>query len=145
LAASFFVTALTAANQQPNNLANAVWIVGAIIMDVVSLIRLPPRVVIIDVRSIAATPGMLVLSCVMRPTTPSVGLLAVGGIVLELTGATATQVARIHMGQHFGLLPANRGIVTRVLSHSCAIRFTWAGSRCAPAMPFRFRVRGTPC
>jgi protein-S-isoprenylcysteine O-methyltransferase Ste14 len=113
LAASFFVAALPAANQQPNNLANTIWIVGAIIMGVFSLIRLPPRIVIISVRSIAATAGMLVLPCMMRPTMPSTGVLAIGGILLELVGVTATQVARIYMGQHFGLLPANRGIVTR--------------------------------
>jgi protein-S-isoprenylcysteine O-methyltransferase Ste14 len=113
LAASFFVAALPAANQRVNNLANTIWIVGAIIMGVFSLIRLPPRVVIISVRSIAATAGMLVLPCMMRPTTPSVGLIALGGIALEIIGVTATQVARIYMGQHFGLLPANRGIVTR--------------------------------
>jgi protein-S-isoprenylcysteine O-methyltransferase Ste14 len=56
---------------------------------------------------------MLVLPCMMRPTTPSTGLLALVGIALELVGVTARLVARIYMGQHFGLLPANRGIVTR--------------------------------
>jgi hypothetical protein len=34
LAASFFVAALPAANQRPNNLANTIWIVGAIIIGV---------------------------------------------------------------------------------------------------------------
>jgi protein-S-isoprenylcysteine O-methyltransferase Ste14 len=87
--------------------------VGANIMGVFSLIRLPSRVVVISVRSIAATAGMLVLPCMMRPTTPSVGSFALYGIARELIGATATQVARIYMGQHFGLLPANRGILTR--------------------------------
>jgi hypothetical protein len=46
------VTALPAAKQQPNNLANTIWIVGAIIAGLFSLVRIPPRIVIISVHSI---------------------------------------------------------------------------------------------
>ena len=33
-------------------------------------------------------------------------------LILELLGVTLTQVARIYMGRSFGILPANRGIVS---------------------------------
>jgi protein-S-isoprenylcysteine O-methyltransferase Ste14 len=112
LATSFFVAALPAANSHHTSLANSVWIVGAIVMGVFSLIRIPPRTVMINLRSISATAGMLMLPCLMRPGVASVGLFATAGLAFELIGVVATQVARIYMGRSFGLLPANRGIVT---------------------------------
>jgi len=112
LAASFFVAALPAAASYQSSLANGIWIAGAIVMGVFSLIRLPPRTVMINARSIAATGGMLVLPCLMRPGVASAGFIAAIGLALEGMGVFGTQIARIYMGRSFGLLPANRGIVT---------------------------------
>jgi protein-S-isoprenylcysteine O-methyltransferase Ste14 len=39
-------------------------------------------------------------------------MIATIGLILELLGVLLTQIARIYMGRSFGLLPANRGIVS---------------------------------
>ncbi|HUY28588.1 MAG TPA: methyltransferase [Candidatus Binataceae bacterium] len=113
LAASFFVAALPSANQNHIGLANAVWIVGAIIMGVFSLVRVPPKTAIVNARAIAATAGMLVIPVLMRPEAPATGILAGVGIALEIGGVVLSQVARIYMGRSFGILPANRGLVSK--------------------------------
>ena len=113
LASSFFVAALPSANQAPIDLANAVWIIGAVIMGVFSLVRLPPKTAMVTVPAIAASAGMLVIPCLMRPVSPSTGWLMVAGIVLEMVGVALSQIARIYMGRSFGILPANRGLVSK--------------------------------
>jgi protein-S-isoprenylcysteine O-methyltransferase Ste14 len=40
-------------------------------------------------------------------------LLAIAGIVFEVVGVALSQAARIYMGRNFGILPANRGVVSR--------------------------------
>ncbi|MGC1338374.1 MAG: methyltransferase [Candidatus Binataceae bacterium] len=113
LASSFFVAALPSANQAPIDLANAIWIIGAVIMGAFSLVRLPPKTAMVTVPAIAASAGMLVIPCLMRPVSPSDGLLAIVGIALELIGVALSQIARIYMGRSFGILPANRGLVLK--------------------------------
>lgn len=113
LASSFFVAALPSANQAPIDLANAVWIIGAVIMGAFSLVRLPPKTAMVTVPAIAASAGMLVIPCLMRPVSPSTGWLMVAGIVLEMVGVALSQIARIYMGRSFGILPANRGLVSK--------------------------------
>ena len=49
----------------------------------------------------------------MRPTAMSTGALATTGLIFELFGVVLTQVARVYMGRSFGILPANRGIVSK--------------------------------
>jgi len=49
----------------------------------------------------------------MRPTNLSSGALATTGLVLELLGVMLTQVSRVYMGRSFGILPANRGVVSK--------------------------------
>jgi protein-S-isoprenylcysteine O-methyltransferase Ste14 len=49
----------------------------------------------------------------MRPTAMSAGALATTGLIFELFGVVLTQVARVYMGRSFGILPANRGIVSK--------------------------------
>jgi protein-S-isoprenylcysteine O-methyltransferase Ste14 len=56
---------------------------------------------------------MLILPCFMRPISLSTGALATVGLVFELLGVVLTQVARVYMGRSFGILPANRGIVSK--------------------------------
>jgi protein-S-isoprenylcysteine O-methyltransferase Ste14 len=49
----------------------------------------------------------------MRPVHQSVGAIATAGLIFELFGVALTQVARVYMGRSFGVLPANRGIVSK--------------------------------
>ncbi len=116
LAASFFIAMIPAARALTWNvagLANLVWLCGAAIMAILSFVRTAPRSTMVNMWTVAATGGMLVLPCLMRPIAPSAGLLALGGVVLELLGIALTQVARVYMGRSFGILPANRGVVSQ--------------------------------
>ncbi len=90
-----------------------VWLTGAAIMAVMTFARFAPRSVTVSLATIVATGGMMILPCFMRPTNLSTGALATTGLILELFGVALTQVARIYMGRSFGLLPANRGIVSK--------------------------------
>ncbi len=113
---SFFIAMIPAARALSwslAGLANLVWLSGAAIMGILSFVRTPPRSTLVNARTVATTAGMLLLPCLMRPIGPSVGGLAVGGVVLELLGIALTQVARVYMGRSFGVLPANRGVVSK--------------------------------
>ena len=115
LAASFLVAMLPAGRELSFTLAgaaNVVWVTGAAIMAVMSFARFAPRSATVNSRTIVATGAMLILPCLMRPTSPSAGMLATTGLILELLGVLMTQIARVYMGRSFGLLPANRGIVS---------------------------------
>lgn len=116
LAASFLLATLPGARELKFSLAgaaNMVWLTGAAIMAVVSFARFAPRSATVNLRTIAASGGMMILPCFMRPTHLSTGGLATTGLILELFGVLLTQVSRVYMGRSFGLLPANRGIVSR--------------------------------
>jgi protein-S-isoprenylcysteine O-methyltransferase Ste14 len=93
--------------------ANIVWVSGAAIMAVMSFARFAPRSATVNVRTIAASGAMLILPAFMRPTDLSSGALVTTGFIFELFGVVLTQVARIYMGRSFGVLPANRGIVSK--------------------------------
>jgi protein-S-isoprenylcysteine O-methyltransferase Ste14 len=112
LALLFFVALIPAKSQYHSGLANDVWLAGAVLMGVLSLVRLPPRSAMVNLRSILSTAAMMTIPALMRPGTSSVGLLADLAIVIELIGIAFTQVSRIYLGRRFGLLPANRGIVS---------------------------------
>ncbi len=116
LAVSFLLAMLPAARALSFTLAgaaNLVWLTGAAIMAIMSFARFAPRTSAVNWRTLAATGGMLVLPCFMRPTAMSTGALATTGLIFELFGVVLTQVARVYMGRSFGILPANRGIVSR--------------------------------
>jgi protein-S-isoprenylcysteine O-methyltransferase Ste14 len=110
LALTFFAL-IPAKAQYHSELANDIWIVGAGLMGVLSLVRLPPRSAMVDARSILATAAMMIIPVLMRPGTSSTGVLADAAIIVEFIGVAFTQIARLYLGRHFGLLPANRGIV----------------------------------
>jgi protein-S-isoprenylcysteine O-methyltransferase Ste14 len=93
--------------------ADIIWMVGAALMGIFSLIRVPPKTVTVSPRSIAATAGMMILPTLIKPGLASVGLLNQAGMALELIGVIFTQLARVYLGRSFGLLPANRGIVSK--------------------------------
>ena len=89
------------------------WLTGAAIMAIMSFARFAPRTSAVNWRTLAATGGMLILPGFMRPTAMSTGALATTGLIFELFGVVLTQVARVYMGRSFGILPANRGIVSK--------------------------------
>ena len=115
--AGFFLLAMLPAGRELKfslaGVANIVWLVGAAIMAVMSFARFAPRSVTVNLQTIAASGGMLILPCFMRPTHASDGALATAGLIFELFGVLLTQVARVYMGRSFGVLPANRGIVSK--------------------------------
>ncbi len=115
LAACFLLAALPGARELKFSLAgatNVVWLTGAAIMAVMTFARFAPRSATVNLSTIVATGGMMILPCFMRPTNLSTGALATAGLILELIGVVLTQVSRVYMGRSFGLLPANRGIVS---------------------------------
>src|SRR5271167_3778019 len=116
LAVSFLLAMLPAGREISFTLAgaaNVVWVTGAAIMAVMSFARFAPRSATVNLRTIAASGAMLILPRFMRPTNLSTGALATAGLVFELFGVVLTQVARVYMGRSFGVLPANRGIVSK--------------------------------
>jgi protein-S-isoprenylcysteine O-methyltransferase Ste14 len=115
LAVSFMLAMLPAGRELSFTLAgaaNVIWIAGAAIMAVTSFARFAPRSATVTLRTIVASGAMLILPCFMRPIDLSTGALATAGLALELFGVVLTQVARVYMGRSFGILPANRGIVS---------------------------------
>ena len=114
LALLFFVVLIP--TQSPlyrSTIATEIWFWGAVMMGVLSLLRVPPRSTMVNPRSILATGAMMVVPALLRPTPPaSTGWLAYAAIAIEIVGITYTQVARLYLGRRFGLLPANRGIVS---------------------------------
>ena len=116
LGISFFIAMIPAARALSWSLlgvANIIWLSGAAIMGILSFVRRPPRSTMVNARTIAATAGMLFLPCFMRPYGRSSGGLALCGVALELFGIALTQIARVYMGRSFGVLPANRGVVSK--------------------------------
>jgi protein-S-isoprenylcysteine O-methyltransferase Ste14 len=116
LAGSFLLAMLPAARALSFTLAgaaNVVWLTGAAIMAIMSFARFAPRTSAVNWRTLAATGGMLILPVFMRPTAMATGVLATTGLIFELFGVVLTQVARVYMGRSFGILPANRGIVSK--------------------------------
>ena len=116
LAVAFLLAAWPTAQKLALDLsgvANAVWVVGAAIMGVMCFARFAPRSTNVNPATLLTSGAMLILPGLMRPTTHSIGALGATGVVLELSGVALTQVARVYMGRSFGVLPANRGIVSK--------------------------------
>lgn len=116
LGASFLLALIPAGRELKFSLAGAasiVWIIGAAVMAVMSFARFAPRSTTVNLRTLAASGGMLILPWFMRPSHASAGALATTGLIFELSGVVLTQVSRVYMGRSFGILPANRGIVSK--------------------------------
>lgn len=84
---------------------------GAVLMGLLSLVRFPPTIAMVNARSLISTMVTVLAPVMMRPENPSVGLIAGCAVVIQLIGVVLTQIARLYLGRRFGLLPANRGIV----------------------------------
>lgn len=112
LAILFFGSLAPGALHYGTGVANLIWAVGAAVMGVLSLVRIPPNAAMVNLRSILAVAGMTLVPAQIRPTVASVGVLASCAVTLELVGVVLSQVGRLYMGRSFGLLPANRGVVS---------------------------------
>lgn len=117
---------LAARAGRPANFLSAwISIVCAVVMALLSLVRAAPREARTDYQAWVALSGMVILGLLLRPLPRSAALThptpaamvfeAVGvvGVVFQLSGLFLMQVALLYLGWHFGLLPANRGLVTR--------------------------------
>ena len=113
MAVTFFGAVLPKARHFEYGPANFIWVTGAIIMGVMSLVRFPPRAAMMNSKAFASTVATFVLPALVRPAPASVGILASIAIGMEVCGLVLSQVARIYMGRSFGILPGNRGIVTK--------------------------------
>jgi protein-S-isoprenylcysteine O-methyltransferase Ste14 len=110
----FFAALIPHAAGFDGGVANWIWIVGAFLMGVMSLVRVPPTAVAINSRTVLATAIMVVTPpLLMNNAAPSTGVLAIAALTVELVGVIITQSARLYLGRKFALLPANRGIVSR--------------------------------
>lgn len=113
MALTFFGAALPKARHFEYGPANFIWVTGAIAMGLMSLVRFPPRAAMMNVNAFVANAAAMILPALVRPAPPSMGLIASIAIAMELAGVVLSQVARIYMGRSFGILPGNRGIVTK--------------------------------
>lgn len=112
LALLFFVGLIPGIHHYASGVADVIWAVGAGLMGLFSLVRVPPKTVTVNIRTISATAGMMMIPTLMQPSASAAGLLYKTGVVVELAGVLFTQAARVYLGRSFGLLPANRGIVS---------------------------------
>jgi len=95
-----------------SGVADQIWIVGAVLMGFLMLIRQPSKAVTITTSALIATGISMVLPLMMTPDHPSRGPMAIAGIGVEITGVIVGQGSRLYLGRRFALLPANRGVVT---------------------------------
>ncbi len=114
VAASFIVAAIPNARHFFRSPADAIWTIGAILMAAMSLVRIAPKAARLDLRAFLSTIfPVFLLPCLLGADTASSGMLAWTGIALESIGVALSQIARIYMGRSFGILPGNRGIVSK--------------------------------
>lgn len=112
MAGFFFAAVAPQAVHLHSSLADLIWIIGAGTMGLFSLVRRAPVTARVDFISIAVFGLVILIPALMRTAAPATGLLAASGIATEVAGVLFSQVARIYLGRSFGILPANRGIVT---------------------------------
>jgi protein-S-isoprenylcysteine O-methyltransferase Ste14 len=95
-----------------NSFSNLIWIAGAALMGLFALVRVAPKTELVSFSTITATGGMMLIPLLMVAEPGPGGWLSRSGEAFELAGILLTQVSRLYLGRSFGLLPANRGIVT---------------------------------
>jgi protein-S-isoprenylcysteine O-methyltransferase Ste14 len=114
VAASFVVAAIPNMRHFFRSPADAIWTVGAVLMAVMSLVRIAPKAARLDLRAFLSTIfPVFLLPCLLHADGASSGLLAGSGVGLELFGVALSQISRVYMGRSFGILPGNRGIVSK--------------------------------
>ncbi len=112
--AALYLAVLTpgAKSNWGSSLANRIWFVGCVLIGLLTLIRRPAAHYDAGWRSLSANAGELLTPLLMRTGTSVAGPLAGVAIALELAGVVLTQAGRLFMGRGFGLLPANRGVIS---------------------------------
>ncbi|HVA81372.1 MAG TPA: methyltransferase [Candidatus Binataceae bacterium] len=113
IALMFFTALAPNALRFGGGVANQVWLAGAVVMGCLSLIRVAPVRVSADIGSLIATGGALMAGAMIRVGPASAGMAGSAAIAIEIAGIAISQVSRIYLGRSFGLLPANRGIVSK--------------------------------
>jgi protein-S-isoprenylcysteine O-methyltransferase Ste14 len=112
LAGLFFSTLFFGAFVHINSLSDLIWISGAALMGVFALVRVAPKTVLISFGTLAATAGMMLIPLLLKSQPSPHRWLSRSGETIELAGIIISQVSRVYLGRSFGLLPANRGIVS---------------------------------
>lgn len=112
LALLFFVEVVPTALHYGTDAADYIWAIGAIFMGLLSLVRLPPKTSTVTFSSIAATAGMMLIPGAMRLSPQSAGTLYAAAVAIEFAAVILEQLGRLYLGRRFGLLPANRGVVS---------------------------------
>jgi protein-S-isoprenylcysteine O-methyltransferase Ste14 len=133
----------TAPDARRGNLYAWIWIVCALVMAVLSLMRAVPREARTDYQAVIATSAMMILPLLMRPPARAASLslttLGAVGVIFQLAGLLLMQVAWLYLGRHFGLLPANRGVVVRgpfrLIRHPVYAAWLLTGSGTSMAAP----------
>ena len=114
VASSFIIAAIPNASHFFRGPADAIWTIGAVAMAAMSLVRIAPKAARADLVAFLSTIfPVFLLPCLLRAEGASSGLLAWSGVGLELLGVALSQVSRVYMGRSFGILPGNRGIVSK--------------------------------
>ncbi len=113
LAVFFFSGILRGAFAPTHSLADIIWMVGAALMGLFALVRVAPKAELVTFATLSATGGMMLIPMLLRAAPGPHGLLYREGEAVQLAGILISQISRIYLGRSFGLLPANRGIVTR--------------------------------
>jgi protein-S-isoprenylcysteine O-methyltransferase Ste14 len=112
LAALFFFELFRSGFVHTNSLSNFIWVAGAAMMGLFALVRVAPTTELVSPATIGATDGMMLIPLFMTAEAGPHGWLHHSGETLELAGIIVTQISRLYLGRSFGLLPANRGIVS---------------------------------
>jgi protein-S-isoprenylcysteine O-methyltransferase Ste14 len=114
VAASFVVAAMPHARHFSRSPADWIWTIGAALMAGMSIVRIAPKAARLDLHAFLSTIfPVFLLPCLLRADRASTGLLAWSGVGFELLGVMFSQLARLYMGRSFGILPGNRGIVSK--------------------------------
>ncbi len=112
--AGLFFLALYSHARHYGGFTDLMWMIGAGLMGVLSLVRVEPKAALISPSSIVATAFMMVTPLLMKaePHLEVNKILSGCGTTLVVMGTIISEGSRIYLGRHFGLLPANRGVVS---------------------------------
>ena len=109
------------------NAANQIWFFGSILIGLLILVRRRTSDYDAGWQAIVSNAGAMITPLLMRTGAPLGGWPARAAVVIELAGVIMAQSARIWMWRSFGVLPANRGVITggpfRLVRHP--IYFGW--------------------
>ncbi len=112
--AAIFFLSLASQAREYHGLTDLIWMLGAGLMGILSLVRVPPKSALITFSSVVATAFMMVTPLWMRPLPHMIAgpALLSCAIAVQFIGMILSLGARLYLGRRFGLLPANRGIVS---------------------------------